>query len=91
MKDWLGNELVVGDQVLYTSKSTHVGMNKGELLLATAAKIQIRIPVMLWDAKERGYRPGGTKIVTLHSYNGAYDSVTKYFGPPTEDQNVGTA
>lgn len=74
MKDWLGNDLRVGDPVLYSSKSYHTGMNLGELLFIDDNKIQIRI----WYVT-RGYRAEG-KIVTLQNHTGAYKSVTRYFG-----------
>lgn len=81
MNDWLGNELNVGDVVLYSSKSYHTGMNVGELLYIDEHKIQIR----LW-AVTKGYRAEG-KIVTLQDYTSAYKSVTRYFGKiPNKDE-----
>lgn len=80
MNDWLGNPLEIGSQVLYTSKSVYTGMNKGELLTATPEKIQIRIPVRVWDDDLRQMVPG-TRIMTLQKGTGAYKSVTRYYGP----------
>ena len=81
MKDWLGNNLNVGDTVLYTSKSTNVGMNIGELITLEPAKIQIRV----WYIKdgipvsaERG------RVVTLFKGDLAFKSVTFYARPLTE-------
>lgn len=79
-KDWLGNDLEVGDRVLYSSTSTHTGMNLGDLVTLEPGKIQIRIPRRIWDSKERDYKPG-TQVVTLQKGTSAFRSVTKYFGP----------
>jgi hypothetical protein len=81
MQDWLGNELEVGGLVTYSSSSTNTGMNLGELLHADETKIQIRV----WQVTRKSYsRAGETyspgKIVTLLNGNGAYRSVTRYFG-----------
>lgn len=83
MKDWLGNEMQVGDTVLYTSNSTHVGMNKGELVTLEPGKIQVRIPVIKYrHFPGRAERYESTRVVTLLNGQGAYASVTKYYGPP---------
>lgn len=81
MQDWLGNELSIGDPILYSSASSNIGMNLGELLFADENKIQIR----LWKISKRSsgrsvmhYDVG--KIVTLQRYTGAYRTVTRYFG-----------
>lgn len=71
--DWLGNELNLGDLVVYTSKSTNVGMVLGELVEITSKRIQIK-PVAYSGPKNLA------KIITLHSYQDAYKAVTKYRG-----------
>jgi len=74
MNDWLGNELNLGDLVVYTSKSTHVGMVLGSLTEITSERIQIR-PI----AYSSGARTLA-KVISLHSYTDAYKAVTKYNG-----------
>jgi hypothetical protein len=78
--DWLGNEIQVGDKALYSSTSTHTGMNLGELVSVLPTKIQIKIPVRKWNSDAREFQPG-TQIVTLQKGTSAFRSVTKYFGP----------
>lgn len=90
--DWLGNHVTVGDWVLYSSKSTNVGMNLGKVEYFGPPKtdsprrrhrwmIQIRI----FDSSAGLWEP--SKLVTLKNTDGAYMSVTKYFGiiPGTQD------
>lgn len=81
--DWLGNELTVGDKVLYSSTSTHVGMNLGDLVDLRPGRIQIRIPIKKWSYEERKMVPG-TQVVTLQKGTSAFRSVTKWFGPLPE-------
>lgn len=87
MQDWLGNELEVGGLVLYSSSSTNTGMNLGELTYVGPDKIQIRI----WSATPGMYSISYSigKLVTLKPKNGAYKSVTRYFGkvPTLKDQS----
>lgn len=84
-KDWLGNELVLGDRVLYSSKSIHTGMNLGELVILTPQKIQIKIPVAKWEKVGEKYTwVPGTQVVTLQKRTSAFRSVTKYFGPEVD-------
>ena len=71
MKDWLGNPLDVGDTVVYTSKSTNVGMVLGILTEITPNRMQIK------PLKYSGHRTPA-KVITLHSYQDAYKAVTKY-------------
>lgn len=88
--DWLGNQISVGDWVLYSSKSTNVGMNLGKVEYVGPSKnpasarriIQVRI---LEQTSESYW--GNRKLVTLSSGVSAYKSVTKYFGllPGTQD------
>lgn len=73
MRDWLGNELSVGDFVVYTSKSQFVGMVLGELTYLNTDKIQIK------PLKYSGNRKP-TKIITLHSDQQAFHAVTRYYG-----------
>lgn len=73
MKDWLGNNLEVGDKVLYTSKSSNTGMVLGILTEASSQRIQIRI---IGDSANRSHN----KVITLHRNNQAFKSVTKYQG-----------
>lgn len=73
MKDWLGNDIAVGDLVLYTSKSSNTGMVLGTLIEATSQRIQIKpiaTSASMWT----------TKVITLHRRNQAFNSVTKYQG-----------
>jgi hypothetical protein len=74
MKDWLGNDLEVGNTVLYSSTSTLTGMNLGEIVTLDESKIQIK----LWHVTQHSWSVGRT--VTLHRGNGAYRTVTRYFG-----------
>jgi hypothetical protein len=73
MRDWLGNSLSVGDYVVYSSKSTHVGMVLGELTFVSSDTIKIR-PI----SYSGGRAP--TKIITLHKTDSAFNAVTRYFG-----------
>jgi len=77
-KDWLGNDLEVGDRVLYSSTSTHTGMNLGDLVTLEPTKIQVKIPRRKWEGRN-SY--AGTQVVTLRKGTSAFRSVTKYFGP----------
>jgi hypothetical protein len=91
MKDWLGNDLNVGDLVLYSSSSSNVGMNLGEVTYAGADKIQIRI----WQISKRAngrsvVRSDLGRIVTLLRHNGAYKTVTRYFGILPEKESSGS-
>lgn len=86
-KDWLGNELAVGDLVLYSSTSTHTGMNLGWLVTLEPKKIQVKIPVDKWNMQEKKYEPG-TQIVTLQRRTSAFHSVTKYFGPDIDPMSL---
>lgn len=79
--DWLGSYVSVGDWVLYSSKSTNVGMNLGKVEYVGPAKkpgsgrkiIQVRIfDLSIYRSWSKG------KLVTLSSGDGAYRSVTKY-------------
>lgn len=72
MKDWLGNDLKVGNTVLYSSTSSLTGMNLGEITLIEPARIQVRILQVSYLYTNKG------KIVTLHKGSSAYRSVTKY-------------
>ena len=83
MKDWLGNDLEIGDLVLYSSTSVHTGMNLGWLVKADEKRIQVKIPIRKWDSEVRNLVPG-TQIVTLNYRTSAYRSVTKYFGPEVD-------
>ena len=81
--DWLGNQISVGDWVLYSSKSTNTGMNLGKVEYVGPSKnpasrrkiIQVRVfqqsGVCRWSEG---------KLITLSSGDGAYKSTTKYFG-----------
>lgn len=86
-KDWLGNELTIGDLVLYSSTSVHTGMNLGWLVAADEKRIQVKIPVLKWNDKERKMEPG-IQIVTLRYTTGAYRSVTRYFGPEIDPMTL---
>jgi len=84
MKDWLGSNLEVGDTVLYTSKSTNVGMNIGELVTLEPAKMQI----LVWYLKDGVPIEGKRgRVVTLFKGDLAFKSVTFYARPErhTED------
>lgn len=80
--DWLGNQITVGDFVLYSSKSTNTGMNLGKVEYvglsknpnSTARIIQVRIH----QQSDGGWSEG--KLVTLRSNESAYWGVTKYPG-----------
>jgi hypothetical protein len=73
MNDWLGNELNVGDLVVYTSKSSHVGMVLGKLKEVSSSRIQI-IPIKYSE------HDNPSKIITLHPGQTAFKAVTRYFG-----------
>lgn len=73
MKDWLGNDIEVGDLVLYTSKSSNTGMVLGTLTEVTHNRIQLK-PIAT------SARMWTTKVITLHRENQAFNSVTKYRG-----------
>jgi hypothetical protein len=73
MKDWLGNELELGDLVVYTSRSSNVGMVLGSLTELTDVRIQIK-PIAYSGSKNLA------KVITLHSWNDAFKAVTKYRG-----------
>jgi len=73
MNDWLGNELNVDDLVVYTSKSSYVGMVLGHLIEVNEHRIQIR-PIAYSGNSNLA------KVITLHSYTDAYKAVTKYHG-----------
>jgi hypothetical protein len=75
MKDWLGNDLDVGDFVLYSSTSTLTGMNLGEITKIEDSKIQLRLRHVTMHSWSTG------KLVTLHKGTSAYKSITRYFGP----------
>lgn len=85
--DWLGNELGEGDLALYSSTSTHTGMNLGWLVTVEPGKIQVKIPVRKWNNKERKFEPGA-QVVTLHKGTSAFRSVTKYFGPDIDPMST---
>lgn len=86
--DWLGNLVHEGDWVLYSSKSTNVGMNLGKVEFIGISNngkthmLQVRIVDLTVN---RAWSKG--RLVSLHEYNGAFRSVTKYFGmiPETQD------
>lgn len=79
--DWLGNQISVGDWVLYSSKSTNVGMNLGKVEYIGPAKnpavnreiIQVRV-----HEQTHGSVWSKRKLVTLSSGDSAYRSVTQY-------------
>lgn len=71
--DWLGNQVTAGDWVVYSSKSTNVGMNLGKVEHISKDKIQVRIMGL---TSGRSWSKG--KLVTLLGKDGAYRSVTKY-------------
>jgi hypothetical protein len=73
MKDWLGNDLNVGDRVVYTSKSTNVGMVLGEITYIDTQTIKIK-PLAYSGIRKT------TKIIVLHKGDGAFKAVTRYFG-----------
>lgn len=73
MKDWLGNDLCVGDQVVYTSKSRNVGMVLGELTYVDSKVIKIR-PIQYSAGR------ASSKIIVLHNSDGAFSAVTRYYG-----------
>lgn len=80
--DWLGNELQVGDRVLYSSTSTHTGMNLGDLVTLEPSKIQVKIPRKKWKKIDGQYQSYvGTQTITLQKGTSAFSSITKYFGP----------
>ncbi len=73
MIDWLGNDLAVGDLVLYTSKSSNTGMVLGTLVELSPRRIQLKpiaTSASMWT----------TKVITLHKGNQAFNTVTKYSG-----------
>jgi hypothetical protein len=81
--DWLGNELVVGDPVLYSSTSVRTGMNLGELVSISPKRIQVKVPIKRWKTVDGEFElVPGTQVVTLQKSTSAFRSVTKYFGPP---------
>lgn len=81
--DWLGNQISIGDFVLYSSSSRNVGMNLGKVEYVGPSKnpssprqiIQVRI-----FNQTNSYGSKLNKLVTLSSGDGAYQSVTKYPG-----------
>lgn len=73
MNDWLGNNLEIGDLVVYTSKSTNVGMVLGSLIKVDEVMMQIR-PIAYSGSRNP------TKVITLHFWQDAYKAVTKYHG-----------
>ena len=82
MKDWLGNELEIGGLVLYSSSSKYVGMMLGELTYFDEKMIKIKP----WAYS--GSRSRANKIIVLHKGDGAFASVTRYFGMvPITDNN----
>lgn len=88
--DWLGNQISVGDWVLYSSKSTNTGMNLGKVEYVGPSKnpsskrriTQIRV----FQQSSGGWSEG--KLITLSSGDGAYKSTTKYFGLIPDTQNL---
>lgn len=74
MKDWLENDLSVGDLVLYSSTSTLTGMNLAEIVSIEARRVQVRLLRQSAGSWSRGRK------ITLHDTTSAYDSITKYFG-----------
>jgi hypothetical protein len=73
VKDWLGNDLALDDLVVYTSKSRNIGMVLGSLIMISDNMLKIK-PI--------AYSAGrvSTKVIVLHDYAGAFNSVTKYQG-----------
>ena len=80
--DWLGNQISVGDWVLYSSKSTNSGMNLGKVeYVGPSRNPNSRrhiIQVKVWN--QTGRARSTSRTVTLSSGDGAYMSVTKYPG-----------
>ncbi len=73
MKDWLGNSLEIDDLVVYTSKSTNIGMVLGKLTFVDRNTIKL---------KALAYSAGSAtnKIIVLHKGDSAFSAVTRYFG-----------
>lgn len=74
MRDWLGNDLNVGDLVLYSSTSTLTGMNLGEITSIADGKIQLKLLHKTSTSWNLGRK------LTLHQHTSAYRSVTRYYG-----------
>lgn len=73
MQDWLGNSLEVGDLVVYTSKSRHVGMVLGRLTLIAPNRIVMK-PLAYSGPHSVG------KAISLAKHTDAYKAITKYEG-----------
>lgn len=72
--DWLGNLIREGCWVVYSSKSTNTGMNLGVVEYVGLHKIQVRVR----EQSQHGWSKG--RLITLRKGEGAYNSVTRYFG-----------
>lgn len=73
MYDWLGNPLEEDCLVVYTSKSRHVGMVLGRLLLVTKDRIVLK-PLAYSGSHSVG------KAISLSSDTQAYKAITRYYG-----------
>lgn len=85
--DWLGNLIREDAWVVYSSKSTNTGMNLGKVEfvgIASSGKGRM-IQVRIYSQSRAGWSKG--RLVSLHQYSDAYNSVTRYFGtiPQIED------
>ena len=78
MFDWLGNELVLGNLVVYSSTSTLTGMNLAEITALSPGKIQLRLWAITRRSSGATYMP--SRLITLTKGSSAYRSVTKYSG-----------
>jgi hypothetical protein len=77
MKDWLGNDLAVGDFVVYSSKSTLLGMNLCQVVgFPKPGTIQLQLLAITRRASGATYMPD--RKITLHEGTSAYKSVTRY-------------
>lgn len=89
--DWLSNIVSVGNWVVYSSKSTNVGINLGVVEYLGPSKLSTRpripvpphmdhiIQIRVCEKSERGNWLMG-RLITLRRGESAYDSVTRYFG-----------
>ncbi len=77
MKDWLGNELDVGDFVVYSSKSTLLGMNLCQIVgFPKPGTIQLQLLAITQRYNGATYMPD--RKITLREGTSAYKSITRY-------------